>query len=129
MRTGFIADKNLLPITRLNFGRITKSGLQSSFTLGPFECSGSHHSLNSNIIPTNCTDLFFLGHIRNGFYLVGKGDLSGSTSTIYCDFSRLSFDVESVEQQWPSPSNCTQNSTTRVEDLEKQVNAPGLLKI
>jgi len=109
INSGYITDKNLLPVTRLYFGQTLKTGPTTRFTLGPFECSGRHQS-NKNGIPTNCKDLFHLGHIHNGFYVVSNSDDADGNEIdrysikamtikmIYCDFNRLSFtDISSAQ--------------------------------
>lgn len=49
------------------------------------------------LIPTNCSDLFQIGHVLNGFYsvLIEESDAKNfsnqktlMTKTIFCDFSR-----------------------------------------
>ena len=96
-----------MPITRLNFGRITKSGLNGRFTLGPFECTGRHYSILEKILPANCKDVFHLGHIHNGYYIVSNisgddadenKDKSKKISLIYCDFNQISFEDKDTEE-------------------------------
>ena len=85
---GYITDKNILPVSQLNFGRNVKSGQTSRFTLGPFECTGSSKPNSNQFLPTDCKDLFLLGHIHNGFYTVSAA--SGTKiNNIYCDFTQL----------------------------------------
>ena len=111
INSGYITDKNLLPVTRLNFGRTLKTGPTTRFTLGPFECSGRHQS-NKNGIPTNCKDLFHLGYIHNGFYVVSNSDDADekeiyrfstkaiTVKMIYCDFNRLTLtDISGTAQE------------------------------
>jgi len=60
-------------------------GVKASYTLGRFECTGQA-TISSK--PTNCRDLFKIGHTLSGFYDV-KGSSSQIAST-YCDFSKSS---------------------------------------
>lgn len=103
----------ILPITRLNFGRTHLSGSSGKFELGPLECSGSRASSENEdgemiitLIPTNCSDLFQIGHTLTGFYSVlveeydtVKSEIKSGTinkhkfiRTIFCDFSQTSVD-------------------------------------
>ena len=77
-----MTDKDLLPVTRLNFGRIFP-GSNGKHTLGKFQCSG-RKTLSS--MPTNCRDLFIAGNQINGFYAIKSS--STQISTVYCDFSK-----------------------------------------
>lgn len=90
-----------MPITRLNFGRTNLVGSSSRFEIGPLECSGSRmSSVNEGeriitLIPTNCNDLFQIGHVLTGFYSVLVGSTETGThnktlltKTIFCDFSQ-----------------------------------------
>ncbi len=80
---GFITEMSLLPVTRLNFGKIVTSG---NHTLGKLECVGSKGIEIGQ--PTGCRDLYQLGHNLNGFYTVrGLGTSSNDLETVYCDFS------------------------------------------
>jgi hypothetical protein len=101
----------ILPITRLNFGRTHLSGSYGKFEVGPLECSGSRASSENEygemiitLIPTNCSDLFQIGHTLTGFYSVlveeydeVKSEIKSETNnkhklikTIFCDFSQAS---------------------------------------
>lgn len=130
---GFITDKNLLPITRLNFGRTSLPGSSGRFSLGAFECEGRRSETTS--MPTNCKDLFLSGHILSGFYsiLVVSEDESvastNQTRTIYCDFTRPveemsvvnllplnAFSVESLVEK------IDQVQSTLSEDIEQRTN-------
>ncbi|XP_046459310.1 uncharacterized protein LOC124205831 [Daphnia pulex] len=80
---GVITNKNVLPVTRLNFGRTqlpTSSGIH---TLGRFECTGT---VALTRMPTSCEDLWLVGHILNGFYSVMG---SAMMESVYCDFTKL----------------------------------------
>ena len=83
MRAGVITDKNVLPVTRLNFGRTQLTTSSGIHTLGRFECTGS---VALTRMPTSCEDLWLIGHTLNGFYSV-----LGSTmmESVYCDFTKL----------------------------------------
>ena len=130
---GYITDKNLLPITRLNFGRTSLPGSSGRFSLGAFECEGRRSETTS--MPTNCKDLFLSGHTLNGFYsiLVQPEDESvastNQTRTIYCDFTRPveemsvvnvlplnAFSVESLVEK------IDQVQLTLSEDIEQRTN-------
>ena len=77
-----MTEKSLLPVTRLNFGRIA-AGASGRHTLGKFECSGR---VTLAAMPTNCYDLFIAGNQISGFYTI-KGSAT-QLSTVYCDFSK-----------------------------------------
>lgn len=77
-----MTEKTLLPVTRLNFGRITP-GANGKHTLGKFECSGRTTLAG---MPTNCYDLFIAGNQISGFYTV-KGSAT-QLRTIYCDYTK-----------------------------------------
>jgi len=59
------------------------TGVKASYTLGRFECIGQAVIPSK---PTNCQDLFKIGHTLSGFYDV-KGSSTQISST-YCDFSK-----------------------------------------
>ena len=86
---GFITATELLPVTRLSFGRTSLTGVKASYTLGRFECTGQA-AISSK--PTNCRDLFKMGHTLSGFYDV-KGSSTQISST-YCDFSKSSTEMD-----------------------------------
>ena len=79
---GYVTEKSMLPVTRLNFGRIAP-GASGKHTLGKFECSGRTTLMTK---PTSCYDLFIAGNQISGFYTV-KGSAT-KVSTVYCDFSK-----------------------------------------
>ena len=83
MRAGIITDKNVLPVTRLNFGRTQLTTSSGVHTLGRFECSGS---VSLTGLPTSCKDLWLIGHTLNGFYSVMG---SAMMESVYCDFTKL----------------------------------------
>ena len=83
MRAGIITDKNVLPVTRLNFGRTQLTTSSGIHTLGRFECSGS---VSLTGLPTSCKDLLLIGHTLNGFYSVMG---SAMMESVYCDFTKL----------------------------------------
>ena len=72
----------MLPVTKLNFGRIA-AGANGKHTLGKLECS-CRTTLAS--MPTSCFDLFIAGNEISGFYTV-KGS-STKVRTVYCDYSK-----------------------------------------
>ena len=80
--SGVITDINILPVTRLNFGRTQLATSSGVHTLGRFVCSGT--SIAG--LPTSCEDLWLIGHSLNGFYSV-KG--TKMIESVYCDFTQL----------------------------------------
>ena len=78
---GYVTDKELLPVTKLNFGRIA-IGSSGKHTLGKLECSG-RTTLAS--MPTSCRDLFIAGNEISGFYMVKT---SSRLRTVYCDLNK-----------------------------------------
>lgn len=85
--SGIITDKDILPITRLNFGRTQLETSSGVHTLGRFECTGQ---VAITGMPTSCEDLWLIGHTLNGLYNV-KG--SSMVESVYCDFSKLPDDT------------------------------------
>jgi hypothetical protein len=83
---GVIAVKNLLPITRLNFGRTILEGSSGQYTLGRLECSGQ---MAVTGMPKSCEDLWWIGHTLTGLYSV-----MGTTmvENVYCNFTKLPSD-------------------------------------
>jgi len=61
------------------------AGVKASYTLGRFECTGQA-AISSK--PTNCRDLFKMGHTLSGFYDVKSS--SSQIASTYCDFSKSS---------------------------------------
>jgi hypothetical protein len=82
LSAGVITAKNILPVTRLNFGRTQLATSSGVHTLGRLVCSGS---VAVNGFPTSCEDLWFIGHTLNGLYSV-KGEKM--IESIYCDFNQ-----------------------------------------
>jgi hypothetical protein len=80
-------DKNILPVTRLNFGRTQLATSSGVHTLGRFICSGS---VALTELPTSCEDLMLIGHTLNGFYSI-KG--AKMIESVYCDFTQLPSDA------------------------------------
>jgi hypothetical protein len=76
-----------LPITRLNFGRTTPEASSGIHTLGKLKCSGQKLV---DGMPTSCVELWQIGHVLNGLYLI-KG--ASQVETVYCDFSKASTDA------------------------------------
>ncbi|XP_046640282.1 uncharacterized protein LOC124323313 [Daphnia pulicaria] len=84
---GEITSKESLPITRLNFGRTTPEASSGIHTLGKLKCSGQKLV---DGMPTSCVELWQIGHVLNGLYLI-KG--ASQVETVYCDFSKTSTDA------------------------------------
>ncbi|EFX89078.1 hypothetical protein DAPPUDRAFT_310805 [Daphnia pulex] len=84
---GVITDKNILPITRLNFGRTQLESSSGVHTLGKFECSGQ---VAVNGIPKSCEDLWRIGHFLSGMYSVMGVTM---VESVYCDFTKLPNDT------------------------------------
>jgi len=85
---GYITATELLPITRLSFGRTNLIGVKASYTLGRFQCTGQAPVSSK---PENCRTLFQMGHTISGFYLVKSG--STKVATTFCDFSKDSVEA------------------------------------
>ncbi|XP_057373146.1 uncharacterized protein LOC130694024 [Daphnia carinata] len=80
---GVVTNKEILPITMLNFGRTQLETSSGVHTLGPFECVGQ---VSVDRMPSSCEDLWKTGHKLNGLYsVVGVS----TAESIYCDFSKL----------------------------------------
>ena len=98
MSAGVITDKNLLPITGLNFGRTQLETSSGVHTLGSFECSGQ----GETAMPSSCEDLWRMGHTLNGLYsVVGPVKIE----TVFCDFQKLP-DGKGWENNFFDVSNC-----------------------
>jgi hypothetical protein len=85
--SGVITDKEVLPVTRLNYGRTqleTSSGIHQ---LGRFECTGQ---VAVTGIPTSCADLWRRGHTLSGLYSVVGAKM---VERVYCDFTKLPDDA------------------------------------
>jgi len=78
-----LTDKDLLPVTGLNFGHISSSS-NGKYSLGMLECRGQ---AMPKAQPTNCADLSLLGHQLIGYYLV-KDPSSNRIQTVHCDFNQ-----------------------------------------
>ena len=83
---GIIADTKILPITRLNFGRILLPTSSGVHTLGKFECTGQVAVVG---MLKSCTDLWRIGHTLNGLYSVMEAK---RVESVYCDFTKLPTD-------------------------------------
>lgn len=83
MNAGVITDKELLPISKLNFGRTQLETSVGIHTLGRFECSGQ---VVINGLASSCEDLWHIGHTLTGFYTVMGTKM---IETVYCDFAKL----------------------------------------
>ncbi|XP_046446328.1 uncharacterized protein LOC124195793 isoform X1 [Daphnia pulex] len=81
---GTLTDKDLLPVTKLNFGRTVAPASVNRHTLGRFECSGK---VVLNGMPSSCQDLWRIGYTLSGLYSI-KGSSSKKVETVYCDFSK-----------------------------------------
>jgi hypothetical protein len=84
---GVVTDKNVLPVTRLNFGRTQLETSSGIHTLGRFECTGT---VAITGLPTSCRDLWLIGHTLNGFYSIEGVKM---LETVYCDFTKLTDDA------------------------------------
>ncbi|KAI9561382.1 hypothetical protein GHT06_012339 [Daphnia sinensis] len=84
---GIITRKDILPITRLNFGRTQLESSSGVHTLGPFECSGQTAIAG---MPSSCEDLWRVGHSLSGLYSVMGTAMEES---VYCDFTKLPNDA------------------------------------
>jgi hypothetical protein len=87
--TGYITDKNDLPVMKLNFGRSNSLSAVGIHTLGKLECSG-----RKKTFPETCTDLWEGGVQVNGFYtlrkkIVAANGFYNELFTSFCDFSKL----------------------------------------
>ncbi|XP_046448520.1 uncharacterized protein LOC124197226 isoform X1 [Daphnia pulex] len=80
---GVITDKNLLPITRLNFGRTVLENSSGMHTLGRFECTGQ---VAVQGMPSSCQDLWLIGHTLSGLYSVMGAAI---VENVYCNFTKL----------------------------------------
>jgi hypothetical protein len=105
--SGAIRNKNILPITRLNFGltkSLTSSGIHK---LGRLTCSGfsrsrrniPEHSLKPPgqvdgtaiaKLPTSCGDVKKMGYTLSGFFFIKGPKMMES---VYCNFTKLSTDA------------------------------------
>ncbi|XP_046446696.1 uncharacterized protein LOC124195999 [Daphnia pulex] len=81
--SGEITKKEDLPVSRLNFGRTSPEASSGIHTLGKLKCSGQRVV---NGMPTSCTELWQIGHVLSGLYLI-RG--VSQVETVYCDFSKL----------------------------------------
>ncbi|EFX78422.1 hypothetical protein DAPPUDRAFT_246134 [Daphnia pulex] len=81
-----IMDKNVLPITRLNFDRMQLETSVGVHLLSRFECTGQ---VAVSGMPSSCADLWRTGHSLSGLYSVLG---TAMVESIYCDFSKLPSD-------------------------------------
>jgi hypothetical protein len=79
-----LPTKNVLPVTRLNFGRTQLETSSGVHTLGRLVCTVTFSGL-----PKSCQDLWLIGHTLNGFYSVMG---SAKMESVYCDFTKLDGD-------------------------------------
>jgi hypothetical protein len=85
--SGVVTDKEVLLVTRLNYGRTqleTSSGIHQ---LGRFECTGQ---VAVTGMPTSCEDLWRMGHTLSGLYSVVGAK---TVERVYCDFTKSSNDA------------------------------------
>ncbi|XP_046635082.1 uncharacterized protein LOC124314096 isoform X1 [Daphnia pulicaria] len=87
---GTLMDKELLPVTALQFGRTIAPTSTNRHTLGRLECSGK---VVLNGMPSSCQDLWRIGYTLSGLYSI-KGSSSSKVETVYCDFSKLPGDQD-----------------------------------
>lgn len=83
MVEGEIGIKELLPVTRLNYGRTLLESSSGQHKLGRLLCSGR---TQVTTMPTSCRDLWLVGHASSGIYSV-KG--ATQVESVYCDFAKL----------------------------------------
>ena len=83
LSAGYITAKDLLPVSKVNFGRTHSKHSSGRFTLGKFECSGTQPFQG---MPSSCEDLKRIGHHFSGLYTV---KVNNKVQTIYCDMSKL----------------------------------------
>ncbi|KAK4011391.1 hypothetical protein OUZ56_020505 [Daphnia magna] len=89
---GVVTNKEVLPITKLNFGRTQFETSSGVHTLGPFECTGQ---VVVDRMPSSCEDLWKTGHTLSGLYSVVGVSM---VESVYCDFSKMPH--ESGFQNW-----------------------------
>ncbi|EFX80888.1 hypothetical protein DAPPUDRAFT_224393 [Daphnia pulex] len=82
---GVITDKDLLPLTKLNFGRTIAPTSVKQHKLGRMECNGK---VVLNGMPASCEDLWRIGYTLSGLYSI-RGSSSNKVETVYCDFNKL----------------------------------------
>ncbi|EFX76551.1 Cntnap2 protein [Daphnia pulex] len=78
---GVITDKNILPITRLNFGGTLTANSTSQHTLGRFECTGQ---VAVDEMPTSSGDHWRMEHKLNGLRSAIMG--TDASDKFDCDF-------------------------------------------
>ena len=85
MRTGYLTDKDALPVKEMRFGDVDEnSGEKGNFTLGALHCKWTH----DNIVPS-CDALQRSGVTKSGVFRVNKG-ANGETVKPYevtCNFT------------------------------------------
>ncbi|XP_046459294.1 uncharacterized protein LOC124205820 [Daphnia pulex] len=89
---GVITDKNILPITRLHFGRTQSQSSSGIHTLGNLTCSGYSRQPEPSTkpaeiatpMPTSCDDLKDMGYTLSGFFSIKGHKMMES---VYCDFT------------------------------------------
>ena len=91
---GVITDKEIIPISRLNFGRTPLETSSGIHTLGRYECTGKVAIVG---MPTSCEDLWRIGHSLSGLYLVLEGEI---VKNVYCNFTKLSSEAGTVDTKW-----------------------------
>jgi hypothetical protein len=83
LTTGVITRKEILPISRLNFGRTQLDTSSGVHTLGRFECSGQ---VAVTGMPRSCEDIWRIGHTLSGLYSVIGNQM---VESVYCDLNKL----------------------------------------
>lgn len=100
---GTIQLKDVLPVTRVNFGGTILGSSSGQYKLGRLHCAGQN---SVSGMPTSCQDLWFVGHTTSGFYSVKS---ASQLATVFCDFSKLPNDPgnPTIASLYQSPYICT----------------------
>ena len=108
--TGLVTDKTLLPVTRLNFGRILTPPASGQHTLGRMQCFGRLVSAESR--PSgSCEDLWRAGQTLSGLYPIQRPS-SGGVETVFCDMTQ----VPGRESSTAVPNRKEEFLTKRLEE-------------
>jgi hypothetical protein len=103
--SGVITSKNILPITRLNFGGTQSPSSSGIHTLGNLTCSGysrqpepstwpsTKPAETTTPMPKSCGDLKKMGYTLSGFFSIKGHKMMAS---VYCDFSKLPTDAGKI---------------------------------
>ena len=124
LSAGYITAKDLLPVSKVNFGRTHSKHSSGRFTLGKFECSGTQPFQG---MPSSCEDLRRIGHHLSGFYTV---KVDGKLKKLYCDMSKLLGDKGDFIFQLLTLNafNNTWNNFQKNTDLEKVVDSVNVIQ-